>query len=70
MQNIENKENEIVDVSVDLRNFLESELNLDDYEEKGNKIGYPSKQKLVYVNSVQLSTRSNLIFIEAYSCDQ
>lgn len=43
MQSIENKENEIVDVSVDLRNFLESELNLEDYDNKENKNTNPSK---------------------------
>jgi hypothetical protein len=42
MQSIENKENDIVNVPADLRNYLESELNLEDYEKYDDE-AHPTK---------------------------
>ena len=53
----ENKENNFIDVPGELKNFLESELNLDDYEPK-EKEGQENKGNQKVGNLIAIKLRN------------
>lgn len=67
----ENKENNFVDVPGELKNFLESELNLDDYEPK-EKEGIKNKgnQKVGNLITIKLRKQNIEIYVETIDYDK